>query len=82
MSDDGANEGPKDEYLHNYLASKVEAKKIYFSPRFEEITSKYWQLLRGDKTADLSNITVSKNQYVCVSASILISYKFYEKFKI
>jgi hypothetical protein len=67
MSDDGLGEGPKDEYLHNYVASKVEAKKIYFSPRFEEITSKYWQLLRGDKGADLSAISVSKAQYVGVS---------------
>jgi hypothetical protein len=31
--------------------------------------------LRGDKTADLSNITVSKEQYVCVSRSIPFIYK-------
>lgn len=30
------------EYLHHYVASKVEARKIYQSARFEEITAKYW----------------------------------------
>jgi len=42
MSEDLNDDGPKDEYLHNYTAAKVEAKKIYFSPRFEEVTAKYW----------------------------------------
>ena len=67
MSDNELDEGPKDEYLHNYVAAKVEAKKIYFSPRFEEITAKYWQLLRGDKSADLADCSVTKAQYISVS---------------
>jgi len=40
MADD--MQGPKDEYLHHYVASKVEARKIYQSARFEEVTAKYW----------------------------------------
>jgi hypothetical protein len=67
MSEDLNDDGPKDEYLHNYTAAKVEAKKIYFSPRFEEVTAKYWQLLRADKGADLADCSVSKGQYVGVS---------------
>lgn len=30
------------EYLHLYIASKVEAKKIFGNARFEEAVSKFW----------------------------------------
>ena len=30
------------EYLHLYIASKVEAKKIFGNARFEEVVSKFW----------------------------------------
>jgi len=36
------NDAPKDEYLHLYIASKVEAKKIFGNARFEEVVSKFW----------------------------------------
>jgi len=35
-------ETPKDEYLHFYTASKVEAKKIFSNAKFEEVVSKFW----------------------------------------
>jgi hypothetical protein len=34
--------GPKDEYLHHYVASKVEARKVFANPRFEEVVAKFW----------------------------------------
>jgi len=40
MEDD--MQGPKDEYLHNYVGTKVEARKIFSSPKFEEVVAKYW----------------------------------------
>lgn len=53
MEDDMA--GPKDgkslknfsfisylDYIHHYTVTKVEAKKIFGSQRFQEITAKFW----------------------------------------
>ncbi len=66
--DDDMNAGPKDEYLHNYIASKVEARKIMNSPQFEDMVSKFWHLLRKDEgLVDLSSVTITKQQYTFVS---------------
>jgi hypothetical protein len=54
---------PKDEYMQNYIAAKVEAKKIMTHGRFEECVNRFWQLLRIDPGCDLSKMTVTKPEY-------------------
>ena len=49
--------------MQNYIASKVEARKIMGHGRFEECVNRYWQLLRIDPQCDLSKMTVTKGQY-------------------
>ena len=49
--------------MQNYIASKVEAKKVMAHGRFEECVNRFWQLLRIDSECDLSKMTVTKAQY-------------------
>jgi len=49
--------------MQNFYASKVEAKRIMNSPRFEEAVQRFWQLLRIDG-ANLEKVTVTKEQYL------------------
>jgi len=56
--------------MQNYIASKVEAKKILGSARFEEVVNRFWQLLRIDPSCNLEKMTVTKSQYVSLMKRI------------
>jgi hypothetical protein len=57
------DEGPRDEYLHYYTASKAESHKIMQSAQFEEVVAKFWHLLRDMDECDTTRNVVNHTQY-------------------
>ena len=55
------------EQTQKLIVSKLEEKKIWLHPKFEEITTKYWQLLRSAPDADLMTNAITRDQYITVS---------------
>ena len=55
---------PRDAYMSNYLVGKIENKKYLKHAKFEEIVNRYWQLLRSEPDADLTQNAITKAQYV------------------
>ena len=55
---------PRDAYLSQYTAAKFEAKKIWQHKSFEDVATKFWTLLRSDKSADLSINAITREQYI------------------
>jgi hypothetical protein len=49
--------------MQYFIFSKVEAKKILFHTKFEDVVQKYWQLLRVEEECDLEKLSVTKQQY-------------------
>lgn len=50
-----------------YQAFRIEEKKMCAHLKFEEITTKYWQLIKKSLETDFTINTISKPQYITVS---------------
>jgi len=46
-----------------YNAFKIEEKKMYNHLKFEEITTKYWQLLKSSEESDFKSKGISQGLY-------------------
>ena len=49
------------------VLDKLEEKKIWQHQKFDEITTKFWQLLRSSSDADLMRNAITRDQYIGVS---------------
>ena len=55
-----------------YQAFRIEEKKMCAHQKFEDITTKYWQLIKKSLESDFTTNTIPKAHYVTVTTSFLL----------
>lgn len=55
------------DFLFYYQAFKIEEKKMCAHQKFEEITTKYWQLLKDSFDDSTTKTNIPKSYYIEVS---------------